>query len=65
MNRLFIILPFLFLFLRPAASNAQTEAGSLAWFTDLNKAIDASNSSKKPIFENRLLEKKASRKSKF
>ena len=50
MNRLFVILPFLFLLLRPASSNAQTEAGSLVWFTDLNKAIDASNSSKKPIF---------------
>jgi len=33
-----------------SVSQAQTQSGGLTWYTDLDKAIEISNSSKKPVF---------------
>lgn len=39
----------LFVFLS-LEGKAQTQSGGLTWYTDLNKAMEVSNASKKPIF---------------
>jgi thioredoxin-related protein len=44
------LVSFSLIFALVCNSQAQTQSGGLSWYTDLNKAMEVSNASKKPIF---------------